>query len=129
VSLRERLFDVLRKYSAENSDIVAIGVMTIQGLPLISAYPKNIEEGVVSAMASAIFSVARRLISNFNIQNAMYILIKTKETLFIIKTLTSNYLLLINIKSKAPTGEVFSLLEKLSDDLVAVFKASNESYV
>ena len=129
MSLRERLFDVLRKYSAENSDIVAIGVMTIQGLPLISAYPKNIEEGVVSAMASAIFSVARRLISNFNIQNAMYILIKTKETLFIIKTLTSNYLLLINIKSKAPTGEVFSLLEKLSDDLVAVFKASNESYV
>ncbi|MBD3185327.1 hypothetical protein GF325_00750 [Candidatus Bathyarchaeota archaeon] len=56
----DQLVELLREMQANNAEITAGSIVSVQGLPIASQLPRTSNEGIVSAMAAALLSVSMR---------------------------------------------------------------------
>lgn len=123
MSLRSKLLDSLRSIQIENPDVEALVISTIQGLPIASALPGNVEEGVLAAMSSAIFNVSKRAVNAFNKKRFARVFIHTQDGSLVISHLGTEYLLMILFKKDVSLDAANKITIKIVEKFTEVMKS------
>ena len=108
------LNEILRTLQAQNNDIQASAIVSVQGLPICSALSRTINEGIVSAMAAAIQSVSERAVEELARGELRRILIEGQDGLIIISRAGQNAILTTLATPDARLGMVFLTIERIS---------------
>jgi len=55
----------LKKLLAANSDIISTAIVSLEGIPIASTLPQDIDEIIFTGMCTAIQSISKQLLKNF----------------------------------------------------------------
>ncbi len=97
-----------------NSDIQGSAIVSVQGLPICSALARDVNDGIVSAMAAAILSVSERAVEELSRGAFKRILIEGTEGVIILSKAGENAILSTLCKSDASLGMVFLNIQSVS---------------
>ena len=114
----DQLFQLLRNFEAENKDIKASSIVSIQGLPICSTLGKSEEaetkEGLIAAMVAAILSVSDRAVAELIQSSSLKrILLESNDGLIIIQQAGPHSVLAVLVGSDKQLGLIFMLMEGL----------------
>lgn len=103
----EELTALLRDLSAQNAEIEGATVVSVQGLPIVSAMATGANEGIVAAMSAAIVSVGERAAQELARGKLKRVLIEGDEGTFILTQAGPNAILCTLCQNNAKLGMVF----------------------
>ncbi|MHA1340691.1 MAG: roadblock/LC7 domain-containing protein [Promethearchaeota archaeon] len=115
----EQLLQLLKNFEAENRDIKASSIVSIQGLPICSTLGKagdaESKEGLIAAMVAAILSVSDRAVAELIQSSSLKrILLESNDGLIIIQQAGPHSVLAVLVESDKQLGLIFMLMEALS---------------
>src|SRR5215207_1226549 len=86
-SRTELMVDRLRDMQVSSPDIEASAVVSVDGLPIATALPREVEEDRVSAMSAAMLSLGERIASELGRGNLSEVQIKGEKGFVILQSL------------------------------------------
>ena len=111
------LTDLLRQMEAVNPNIQGSAIVSVQGLPICSALPRDVNDGIVSAMSAAILSVSERAVEELVRGDLKRILIEGVDGIIILSKAGENAILCTLAKSEASLGMVFLNIQSVSNKI------------
>ncbi|MHA1792486.1 MAG: roadblock/LC7 domain-containing protein [Promethearchaeota archaeon] len=108
----EDLVEILREMQANNGEITAGAIVSVQGLPIASQLPRNANEGIVSAMAAALLSVSIRACEELERGNINRLIVEGNDGFFICQGAGQNSILTILATANAKLGMLYLDMEK-----------------
>lgn len=105
---------LIRDMEANTPGIEASAVVSVQGLPIASAMPMEVDESVVAAMTAAMLSVGERAASELVRGNLQQILLQGDEGYIIIKGAGTSAIITVLAKTDANLGLILMVLKKIS---------------
>lgn len=116
-SRTELMVDRLRDMQVSSPDIEASAVVSVDGLPIATALPREVEEDRVSAMSAAMLSLGERIASELGrgILNEVYI--KGEQGYVILQSVGSEAVLTVLAREGAKMGLVFLDMRRAAEDL------------
>ena len=116
-SRTELMVDRLRDMQVSSPDIEASAVVSVDGLPIATALPREVEEDRVSAMSAAMLSLGERIVSELGrgILNEVYI--KGEQGYVILQSVGSEAVLTVLAREGAKMGLVFLDMRRAAEDL------------
>ncbi|MGV9172126.1 MAG: roadblock/LC7 domain-containing protein [Promethearchaeia archaeon] len=108
------LTNLLRELQATNSDITGSSIVSIQGLPICSALPKDTNEGIVSAMSAAILSVSERAVEELSRGELKRVLIEGVDGTVLLSRAGQNAIICALLQENASLGMVFLHVQSTS---------------
>lgn len=113
----QQMVDRLRTFQATSADIEASAVISVDGLSIASALPKDVEEDRVSAMSAAILSLGRRITSELGRGLVEQVYVKGPDGYVILMSAGENAVLTALVTEKAKLGLIFLEMNKVAADL------------
>lgn len=108
----DELVGLLRDMQAQNGEISAGAIVSVQGLPIASQLPRNSNEGIVSAMTAALTSVSVRACEELERGNMKRLIVEGDAGIFICQNAGQNSILTILATPDAKLGMLYLDLEK-----------------
>ena len=108
----EELVGLLREMQANNGEITAGAIVSVQGLPIASQLPRDSNEGIVSAMAAALLSVATRACEELGRGIMKRLIVEGDAGIFICQNAGQNSILTILGSPEAKLGMLYLDMEK-----------------
>ena len=122
MTLRDKLYEFLKRLSSENQYIKACGVATKPGLPLASAYPAMIEPGIVSAMISALMGVGQRASLTFENGILDTSIVIGKDGMLFLKMIGGEYILVVVTVKDVTIPKVMGVIDEFAKELKGILK-------
>lgn len=116
-SRTELMVDRLRDMQVSSPDIEASAVVSVDGLPIATALPREVEEDRVSAMSAAMLSLGERIASELGRGNLSEVQIKGEKGFVILQSLGSDAVLTVLAREGAKMGLVLLDMRRAVDDL------------
>ena len=116
-SRTELMVDRLRDMQVSSPDIEASAVVSVDGLPIATALPREVEEDRVSAMSAAMLSLGERIASELGRGNLSEVQIKGEKGFVILQSLGSEAVLTVLAREGAKMGLVLLDMRRAVDDL------------
>lgn len=116
-SRTELMVDRLRDMQVSSPDIEASAVVSVDGLPIASALPREVEEDRVSAMSAAMLSLGERIASELGRGNLSEVQIKGEKGFVILQSLGTEAVLTVLAREGAKMGLVLLDMRRAVDDL------------
>ncbi|MEM2144518.1 MAG: roadblock/LC7 domain-containing protein [Candidatus Jordarchaeaceae archaeon] len=110
----DEIMSLIRDMEANTPGIEASAVVSVQGLPIASAMPIEVDESVVAAMTAAMLSVGERAASELVRGNLQQILLQGDEGYIIIKGAGTSAIITVLAKTDANLGLILMVLKKIS---------------
>ncbi|MCD4801476.1 MAG: roadblock/LC7 domain-containing protein [Anaerolineales bacterium] len=107
----------LREMQAATPEIEASAVVSVDGLTIASALPRDIEEDRVSAMSAAMLSLGDRIASELNRGTLDQVYIHGEDGYVILSAVGDEAVLTALAKEKAKLGLVFLEMRRAAEDL------------
>ena len=107
----------LRAMQTSTPEIVASAVVSVDGLTMASALPKDVEEDRVSAMSAAMLSLGERIASELNRGELDQVYIHGDDGYVILSAIGQEAVLTALAQEKAKLGLVFLEMRRAADDL------------
>jgi len=107
----------LREMQAATPEIVASAVVSVDGLTIASALPKNVEEDRVSAMSAAMLSLGERIATELNRGSLDQVYIHGDDGYVILSAIGEEAVLTALAQEQAKLGLVFLEMRRAADDL------------
>jgi uncharacterized protein len=117
-SRTELMVDRLRDMQVSSPDIEASAVVSVDGLPIATALPREVEEDRVSAMSAAMLSLGERIASELGRGTLSEVQIKGEKGFVILQSLGSEAVLTVLAREGAKMGLVLLDMRRAVDDLV-----------
>lgn len=114
----QQMVDRLRLFQTTSSDIEASAIISVDGLSIASALPKDVEEDRVSAMSAAILSLGRRITSELGRGKVEQVYVKGPSGYVILMSAGEEAVLTALVTEKAKLGLIFLEMQKVADDLI-----------
>jgi len=114
----QQMVDRLRLFQTTSSDIEASAIISVDGLSIASALPKDVEEDRVSAMSAAILSLGRRITSELGRGAVEQVYVKGPSGYVILMSAGDEAVLTALVTEKAKLGLIFLEMQKVADDLI-----------
>jgi uncharacterized protein len=116
-SRTELMVDRLRDMQISSPDIEASAVVSVDGLPIATALPREVEEDRVSAMSAAMLSLGERIASELGRGVLSEVQIKGEKGFVILQSLGTEAVLTVLAREGAKMGLVLLDMRRAVDDL------------
>ena len=113
----QQMVDRLRELQASSPDIEASAVVSVDGLSIASALPRNVEEDRVSAMSAAMLSLGERIAGELGRGNLEQVYIKGQSGYVILMAVGHEAVLTALAGQEAKLGLVFLDMRRAVEDL------------
>lgn len=111
------MVDRLRDMQVSSPDIEASAVVSVDGLPIATALPREVEEDRVSAMSAAMLSLGERIASELGRGNLTEVYIKGEQGYVLLQSVGSEAVLTVLARKEAKMGLVFLDMRRAAEDL------------
>lgn len=116
-SRTDLMVDRLRDMQVSSPDIEASAVVSVDGLPIATALPREVEEDRVSAMSAAMLSLGERIASELGRGNLSEVQIKGESGYVILQSLGTEAVLTVLARESAKLGLVLLDMRRAAEDL------------
>ena len=116
-SRTELMQDRLRDMQVSSPDIEASAVVSVDGLPIATSLPRDVEEDRVSAMSAAMLSLGERIASELGRGGLSEVYIKGEKGYFILQSVGTEAVLTVLAREGAKMGLVFLDMRRAVEDL------------
>ena len=116
-SRNELMVDCLRDMQVSSPDIEASAVVSVDGLPIATALPREVEEDRVSAMSAAMLSLGERIASELGRGDLSEVQIKGEKGYVILQSLGTEAVLTVLARESAKLGLVLLDMRRAAEDL------------
>ena len=116
-SRTELMVDRLRDMQVSSPDIEASAVVSVDGLPIATALPREVEEDRVSAMSAAMLSLGERIASELGRGTLSEVQIKGEKGFVVLQSLGTEAVLTVLAREGAKMGLVLLDMRRAADDL------------
>ena len=116
-SRTELMVDRLRDMQVSSPDIEASAIVSVDGLPIATALPREVEEDRVSAMSAAMLSLGERIASELGRGGLSEVQIKGEKGFVILQSLGTEAVLTVLAREGAKMGLVLLDMRRAVDDL------------
>jgi predicted regulator of Ras-like GTPase activity (Roadblock/LC7/MglB family) len=119
-SRTELMVNRLRNLQVSTPDIEASAIISVDGLPMASALPANVEEDRVSAMSAAMLSLGERIAGELGRGLLNQVYIKGKQGYVMLMAVGEEAVLTVLAREGARLGLVFLEMRRAVEDLVTL---------
>lgn len=116
-SRTELMVDRLRDMQVSSPDIEASAVVSVDGLPIATSLPRDVEEDRVSAMSAAMLSLGERIASELGRGSLSEVYIKGEKGYVILQSVGTEAVLTVLAREGAKMGLVFLDMRRAVEDL------------
>ena len=116
-SRTDLMVDRLRDMQVSSPDIEASAVVSVDGLPIATALPREVEEDRVSAMSAAMLSLGERIASELGRGSLTEVYIKGEQGYVLLQSVGSEAVLTVLARKEAKMGLVFLDMRRAAEDL------------
>ena len=116
-SRTELMEDRLKDMQITSPDIEASAVVSVDGLPIATSLPRNVEEDRVSAMSAAMLSLGERMASELGRGSLNEVYIKGEKGYVILQSVGQEAVLTVLAREGAKLGLVFLDMRRAAEDL------------
>lgn len=116
-SRTELMVDRLRDMQVSSPDIEASAVVSVDGLPIATNLPREVEEDRVSAMSAAMLSLGERIASELGRGTLNEVYIKGEKGYVLLQSVGSEAVLTVLARENAKMGLVFLDMRRAAEDL------------
>jgi predicted regulator of Ras-like GTPase activity (Roadblock/LC7/MglB family) len=109
--------DRLRDMQVSSPDIEASAVVSVDGLPIATSLPRDVEEDRVSAMSAAMLSLGERIASELGRGGLSEVYIKGEKGYVILQSVGTEAVLTVLAREGAKMGLVFLDMRRAVEDL------------
>jgi predicted regulator of Ras-like GTPase activity (Roadblock/LC7/MglB family) len=113
----QQMVDRLRELQASSPDIEASAVVSVDGLSIASALPRDVEEDRVSAMSAAMLSLGERIAGELGRGSLEQVYIKGEKGFVILMSVGQEAVLTALANGQAKLGLVFLDMRRAAGDL------------
>ncbi|HEY5984492.1 MAG TPA: roadblock/LC7 domain-containing protein [Anaerolineales bacterium] len=113
----QQMVDRLRELQASSPDIEASAVVSVDGLSIASALPRDVEEDRVSAMSAAMLSLGERIASELGRGTLEQVYIRGEKGYVILMSVGKDAVLTALAGEQAKLGLVFLDMRRAAEDL------------
>ena len=113
----QQMVDRLRELQASSPDIEASAVVSVDGLSIASALPRDVEEDRVSAMSAAMLSLGERIAGELGRGSLEQVYIKGEKGYVILMSVGREAVLTALAGEHAKLGLVFLDMRRTAEDL------------
>jgi predicted regulator of Ras-like GTPase activity (Roadblock/LC7/MglB family) len=117
-SRNQLMVDRLRELQASSPDIEASAVVSVDGLTIASALPREVEEDRVSAMSAAMLSLGERIANELGRGTLDQIYIKGEKGFVVLMSVGQEAVLTALASERAKLGLIFLDMRRATEDLV-----------
>ncbi|GAB4311854.1 MAG: roadblock/LC7 domain-containing protein [Promethearchaeota archaeon] len=103
----ETLDDILKKLLASIPEVKAASIVSVEGLPIASALPKNVDETRVAAMTAAMLSLGERAAQELEKGELEQVLVRGREGYLLVFGAGSNAVLTVSATRDVKLGLIF----------------------
>jgi len=116
-SRTELMVDRLRDMQVSSPDIEASAVVSVDGLPIATSLPREVEEDRVSAMSAAMLSLGERIASELGRGDLSEVQIKGEKGYVILQSLGTEAVLTVLAREGAKLGLILLDMRRAAEDL------------
>ena len=116
-SRTELMVDRLRDMQVSSPDIEASAVVSVDGLPIATALPREVEEDRVSAMSAAMLSLGERIATELGRGDLSEVQIKGEKGYVILQSLGTEAVLTVLARENAKLGLILLDMRRAAEDL------------
>jgi len=127
VSLIGQRFDeILKKFIAANPEVKAAAIISVEGLPIASALPQNVDETRISAMTAALLSLSERAIIEMRKGNFDQLHIKGSEGYLIVMQAGLNAVLTVSTTKDVRLGLILLDCSRMCEKIAKLFRGEDD---
>ena len=119
-SKRDRLTQILKDLEATTPDIEASAIVSVDGLMIASALPRDVEEDRVAAMSAAMLSLGERTASELARGGLSEVYVKGETGYVILMAAGENAVLTALARKDAKLGLVFLDMKRTAEEIRTV---------
>ena len=116
-SRTELMVDRLRDLQASSSDVEATAVVSVDGLAMASALPREVSEDRVSAMSAAMLSLGERIAEELGCGSLDQVYIKGEGGYVLLSAVGDEAVLTLLARADAKLGLLFLDMRRATEDL------------
>jgi len=117
-SRTQLMVDRLRELQASSPDIEASAIVSVDGLTIASALPREVEEDRVSAMSAAMLSLGERIANELGRGTLEQVYIKGEKGFVVLMSVGEEAVLTALAREQAKLGLIFLDMRRATEDLV-----------
>ncbi len=117
----ETINEVLNDLRRASPDIEACAVVSVDGLPIASVLPPNVDEAKVAAMAAAIQGVADRVSKELNVGVLRQVYIEGENGGVLVMNASPDAALVVVVRKGARLGLILYEVRRAAERLAEVF--------
>lgn len=106
-SAPESLDEILQKLLAAIPEVKSAAIVSVEGLPIASALPQNIDETRIAAMTAAILSLGERAIHEMNLADFEQVFVKGTDGYLLVMAAGPNAVLTVTTTKDVRLGLIF----------------------
>ena len=110
----------LRDLQSSSPDIEASAVVSVDGLTIASALPRDVEEDRVSAMSAAMLSLGERIATELGRGQLDQVYIRGEMGFVILMSVGGDAVLTVLAREKAKLGLIFLDMRRAAEDLTGL---------
>jgi predicted regulator of Ras-like GTPase activity (Roadblock/LC7/MglB family) len=108
---------VLKSMDDGTPGVEASAIVSVQGLPIVSAMPKGVDDSIIAAMSAAILGVSERATRELTRGKLQQILIQGDEGYVILKRAGEDALLAVMARSDSNLGMIFIVMKGVAQKI------------
>lgn len=112
------LADRLRELQASSPDVEASAIVSVDGLPISSVLPQEVEEDRVSAMSAAMLSLGERIASELGRGVLEQVYIKGQNGYVLLMSIGEEAVLTAMARKEAKLGLILLDMRRTAEDLI-----------
>ncbi|MEN8241654.1 MAG: roadblock/LC7 domain-containing protein [Chloroflexota bacterium] len=116
-SRADQMVSRLRDMQAASPDIIASAVVSVDGLTMASALPKEVEEDRVSAMSAAMLSLGERIANELGRGSLDEVYIRGEDGFVLLTAIGDEAVLTALARMEAKLGMIFLEMRRAAEDL------------
>lgn len=116
----QRMIERLRNLRMSTPDIEASAVVSVDGLPIASDLPADVEEDRVSAMSAAMLSLGERIATELGRGALEQVYIRGDDGYVFLSSVGEDAVLTVLARKDAKLGLIFLDMKRAAEDLSAI---------
>jgi predicted regulator of Ras-like GTPase activity (Roadblock/LC7/MglB family) len=116
----QQMVDRLRELQASSPDIEASALVSVDGLSIASALPRDVEEDRVSAMSAAMLSLGERIAAELGRGKLQQVYIKGERGFVVLMSVGQEAVLTVLAHDRAKLGLIFLDVRRAAEDLAGL---------
>jgi predicted regulator of Ras-like GTPase activity (Roadblock/LC7/MglB family) len=115
-SRNEQMIERLRELQVSSPDVEAAAIISVDGLPIATSLPQNVEEDRVSAMSAAMLSLGERIAGELGRGMLDEVYVKGERGYVILRAVGEEAVLTVLARQQAKLGLLFFDMRRAAEE-------------